>query len=265
MLKKIDQSQDTTINMESMVFPKPLTRNSIFTGHDHPVKHGFATHQSLPHPDWMTGILLFCFVILAWNHVYNPSRFLQVMRAPFSRRFINQLVREGNLFNERIAFTLVIMYVMVLSQFIYLINIYFHLFPLPDIPAYILYLVIVAGISVYVTVKVTLIYLLGVIFRTRETTYNYLLNGLIFAILMAPLVLIFNVFMLYINYPVFYNISLIIVLIIFTIRFFRGFFIGMALTKFSYLLLFVYLCSLEILPLLVVIKIIQNIAKTAVV
>jgi hypothetical protein len=32
----------------------------------------------------------------------------------------------------------------------------------------------------------------------------------------------------------------------------------MTLTKFSYLFLFVYLCSLEILPLLVLIKILLN-------
>jgi hypothetical protein len=38
----------------------------------------------------------------------------------------------------------------------------------------------------------------------------------------------------------------------------------MTLTKFSYLLLFVYLCSLEILPLLVLIKLMLNLAKTAI-
>jgi hypothetical protein len=251
--------------MESMVFPKPPSRTSMFANHTQPVKQSLTKHQNWQQPDWMAGILLLCFILLAWNHVYNPGRFLQVMRAPFSKRFINQLVREGNLFNERIAFTLVIMYVMVLSQFIYLFNIHFQIFQLPEIPGWLLYLGIMAGIALYLTVKVTLIYLLGVIFRTRETTYNYLLNTLIFAILMAPLILFFNVSMLYVNHPVFYNISLFMVLLIFIIRFIRGFFIGMALTKFSYLLLFVYLCSLEILPLLVVIKILQNIAKTAVV
>jgi hypothetical protein len=83
--------------------------------------------------------------------------------------------------------------------------------------------------------------------------------------LTGPVLLIFTVLIIYINIPFIYITAIVIVALIFVIRFFRGFLIGMALTKFSYLLLFVYLCSLEILPLLVVVKVMLNVAKTAVV
>jgi hypothetical protein len=59
---------------------------------------------------------------------------------------------------------------------------------------------------------------------------------------------------LYLNSVFLLYFSLIIFMLFFAFRFVKGFFIGTAVTKFSYLFLFVYLCSLEILPLLIIIK-----------
>jgi hypothetical protein len=112
---------------------------------------------------------------------------------------------------------------------------------------------------------VTLVSVLGIVFKTKETTYNYLLNQLIFAIITGPILLFFLVLIVYLESPLILYFCLTIIAIIYTFRFFRAFLIGLALTKFSYLLLFVYLCSLEILPLLVLLKLIFNYAKAAVV
>jgi hypothetical protein len=110
----------------------------------------------------------------------------------------------------------------------------------------------------FLTAKVALVQLLGAIFKTRETTGNYLLNLLIFALLSGPVLLIALVFIIYLKLVILLYICLFIFALLLVFRFMRGFFIGMALTKFSYLFLFVYLCSLEILPFLVLIKILLN-------
>jgi hypothetical protein len=264
-VKHIHHSQDTTVNYESLPVVKQPFRPSVFIGHDHQFRiWNPKAHVNLV-PDWMAGIILVCFIIQAWNHVFNPGRFLQVIKAPFSKRFINMLVREGNLFNERIAFTLGIQYIGMLALFLYIINEVYLGFQFREMKGFVLYLAILGSIAAFTTIKVALIYILGVIFKTRETTYHYLLNHLIFSMLTGPVLLIFTILMVYVNVPFFHYATIIVVLLIYLIRFFRGFLIGMALTKFSYLLLFVYLCSLEILPLLVVVKVMLNVAKTAVV
>ena len=122
----------------------------------------------------------------------------------------------------------------------------------------VLYWVITLFNIAVLAVKVALVQLLGMVFKTRETTYNYLLNMLIFALLSAPVMMVVLVFILYLKLPVLLYICLVIFILLFIFRFVRGFFIGIALTKFSYLFLFVYLCSLEILPLLVIAKILLN-------
>ena len=118
----IRQSVDTTYNLETLVMPGPVYRSSWLSGHALKAEtHGPVARHNFQ-PDWMTGILIFCFLLLAWNHVFYPKRLIQVFKAPFSRRFINQLVREGNLFNERIAFTLVIVYGLAFSLLVFVMN-----------------------------------------------------------------------------------------------------------------------------------------------
>ncbi|MEI7662686.1 MAG: DUF4271 domain-containing protein [Bacteroidota bacterium] len=260
---RIRYDTDTTLSMQSMASPGVIYSKSIFTAHQlHP--HNTNAIKTAPlQPDWIMGLLLFCFVLLAWTQVFYHKRIVQVYRAPFSRRFINQLTRDGNLFKERISLTLGIVYILTFSLLLFEFNVQilgleFHLFP-----GYALFWVITLANIAIMAVKVSLVELMGIIFKTRETTYNYLLNLLIFALLSAPLMLVVLVFVLYLKIHLLLYICLILYALLFLFRFVRGFFIGMTLTKFSYLFLFVYLCSLEILPLLVIIKILLNQAQSA--
>ena len=43
-----------------------------------------------------------------------------IFRAVFAKNYANQLIREGNLFNERIALVLFLIYLAVISLFVYL-------------------------------------------------------------------------------------------------------------------------------------------------
>ena len=262
-MKLTDYSTDTTFNMESLVVPASSYQKSLLATHELPMNNYEARERKTGQNDWMFAILIFCFILVSWNHVYNPKRLIQVLRAPFSRRFVNQLIREGNLFNERITFTLGIVYLLSFSLLFFVVNEKFFNFTPHGFSRIMLYASIVIGLLLFTFLKVILISILGSVFKTRETTYHYLLNLLIFSIITGPIILFFMVFIVYINNPITLYLCLIIIVLLFLIRFFRGFLIGMTLTKFSYLLLFVYLCSLEILPLLVLLKLVLNLAKTA--
>ena len=163
---------------------------------------------------------------------------------------------------ERVAVALGLVYMLTFSLLLYECNEQILGFTFSQVSGISLFgLITLLNVGV-LAAKVALVQLLGVIFKTRETTGNYLLNLLIFALLTGPLLLIALIFIVYLKSLLLLHICLFIFGFLFVFRFIRGFFIGMALTKFSYLFLFVYLCSLEILPLLVLIKLLLNQTNT---
>ncbi|MFZ4521126.1 MAG: DUF4271 domain-containing protein [Bacteroidales bacterium] len=260
-MSRITSSTDTTKGMQSVVFPKPVYGKSIFQAHKLQPTEFQALHPRESQPDWVLGVLVLCLVLIAWVQVFYHKRVEQIFRAPFSKRFINQLTRDGNLFQERIAVALGIVYFLTFSLLIYEFNELILGYSVRGISGITLYgLITMVNIGV-LAVKLAMIQVLGVIFKTKETTGNYLLNLLIFALLSGPMLLVFMVFIVYLKSVAILYICLALFILLFALRFMRGFFIGIALSKFSYLFLFVYLCSLEILPLLVLIKILLNQTK----
>jgi hypothetical protein len=257
-MSRIKSSTDTTISLQSTTFAQPEYVKSIFQSHQLQPDNLRISPVHKAQPDWVLAILVLCFILFAWGQVFYHRRIQQIFRAPFSKRFVNQLTRDGNLFRERISVALGIVYILTFSLFLYILNEQILGLTIQGISGISLY-GLIAGVSIcMLAAKVALVNLLGSIFKTRETTYNYLLNLLLFALITGPVLLTAMVFVVYLQSVTLIQISLVIFLAILLFRFVRGFFIGMALRKFSYLFLFVYLCSLEILPLLVLIKVLLN-------
>jgi hypothetical protein len=263
MMSRIKSSPDTTYDFQTNADQQPVYVKSIFSTHKLQTKDFQVKQMQKNQSDWELAILLLCFVLLAWVQVFYHKRIRQIFRAPFSKRFINQLTRDGNLFSERIAIALGVIYFLTFALFLYEFNqqiLGINIQGITGITFYGLVSVIIIGL---IAVKIALVKFLGVIFKTREVTNNYLLNLMIFSLLSGPVLLISLVLIIYLKSVVILYISIVLFILILLFRFMRGFFIGMALTKFSYLFLFVYLCSLEILPLLVLVKILLTQAQAA--
>ena len=254
----IHYSVDTTLTLQSLSHPDVVYSPSLFTTHQ--LRPGtFSASQQRPmQPDWISGILIFCFMLFAWTQVFYYNRIRQVLKAPFSKRFINQLTRDGNLFKERTSVSMGTIYLLTFSLLLYEFNAEFLKITLSMVSGVTLYLAIVVFNLALLFVKVSVVQLLGIVFKTKETTYNYLLNLLIFALLSGPVMLAALVLIIYLKWPLLLHICVIAFIFMFLFRFLRSFLIGITLSKFSYLFLFVYLCSLEILPLLVIMKILLN-------
>jgi len=253
-LKK--QSVDTTAEFQSIVFPERGPVRHFFTSHPLKKIHPEALPLKKFQPDWIFGILLLCMILLAWTNFYYHKRLRQIFLAPYSRRFLNQLVRDGNLFAERLSVVLIVVYLLVLSLVLFEASTWFNpsrIRLLAD-PVY-LYVACLGIISLYWVVKIILVRLLGVTFKTQATTSEYLLNVLIFNSITGLSILPFLVPAIYLKSSVFLYICIAILGIFILFRSFRGFLIGISLRKFSYLFLFVYLCSLEFLPVLILLKV----------
>jgi len=253
-MNKITCSPDTNLTLESMATPVHAYSKSIFTSHLLQTRNNKPLEIQKFQPDWILGIFLFGFILLAWTNFFYFNRMKQIILAPLSKRFINQLIRDGNLFKERISVTLATIYILSFSLLLYQIDQLILKLPLWNIRGILIYLSIVGSLIVFWLVKIGLIRLLGTIFKTSGTTHYYLLNLLVFSIIDGLVLLPLLVGIVYLKSIFLLYITLIFCIFLFLFRFLRGFFIGLTLTKFSYLFLFVYLCSLEILPLLMVIK-----------
>src|ERR1035437_6288598 len=87
-------STDSTADFQSLLSPGIPPAQSFFTSHQlktqgiRPVL--FKQYQ----PDWVLGLLLLCFVLLAWVQVFYRRRLRQILMAPYSKRFLSQLVRD---------------------------------------------------------------------------------------------------------------------------------------------------------------------------
>jgi hypothetical protein len=241
---------------------------SILSAGNHPVRSFFTSHQlrsggfrpvavNKYQPDWVLGVLLLGFIVMAWVQVFYRRRFRQVLMAPYSRRFLSQLVRDGDLLSERISLALGFLYLLTTSLFIY--QCYELLIVkkpgvLPE--GFMVFVIIAIALVGFWIVKTGLIQFLAYIFRTRQTTREYILNIIIFNIITGIFLLPLLVFVVYQKSLVFLWACIIIFTLFFVFRFSRGFLIGISNTKFSYLFLFVYLCTLELLPLVILTKLI---------
>ena len=250
-------STDSTADFQSILSPSSKHLGSFFTSHQLKVKHIQPVQFNQYQPDWILGLLLLCFIVVAWVQVYYRRRLRQILMAPFSKRFLNQLIRDGDLFSERISLAMGLIYVISISLFLYELTESVNVSSsLKLSQGYTLFLVMCIFLLVYWLIKIVAMRFLSFIFKTRQTSKEYILNILIFNILTGIFFLPFLVFAIYLKCVIFLWVCTIIFCLFFLFRLIRGFLIGISITKFSYLFLFVYLCSLELLPLIVLLKIV---------
>lgn len=252
-------SADSTAEMQSITFTGKGSCTSFLTTGKKAVGRNFGNRELQSYqPDWIPGILIGCFIVLAWVQFFYPKRLRQILIAPFSKRHLSQLVREGDLFSERLTVGLGLIYLFIFPLLAYQVydllsgQKYGYLFSGMTVYAF-----ITGGLLLFWTLKILLMKFLGGVFRTGQATDDYLMNNLLFNFLIGIVLLPLLVFVIYLKSVLLLKISLIITLLLFTLAFVRGFLIGISLSRFSYLFLFVYLCSLEILPLLVLMKLLR--------
>jgi hypothetical protein len=249
-----EQNTDTTLNLQSMAPAQETLSASPFRTHQlQPRDHIPAVHRK-EHPDWMFAVLLTGFILIAWTLVFYYKRFTTVISASFSKRHLSQLTREGNLLRERITISLSAVYILATSLLIYQLNMFYFKWNDPVMNGFRLYVLITLLVVLFWTMKLFAMNLLSVVFKTYQSNHEYLLNIMLFSTLSSLILLPLLVLSVYLNSRIILDISLIIISLIFITRFIKGMMIGVQLTRFSYLFLFVYLCALELLPLVVILK-----------
>ncbi|NQV02176.1 MAG: DUF4271 domain-containing protein [Bacteroidia bacterium] len=209
-------------------------------------------------PDWVFWVFLGIFLILAWIQIFYAQRFRMILRAAFTTRRLYQLEREGNLFNERISIALSIIYILSFAMVIYQsLQLIFHQ-TTTSIPQFQLFILLALSVTGFWAFKIFIMNLLSLVFKTDHTNNEYKLNILVTIALLGILLIPVLVFAVYLKSVWLIYIALGLIVSFSLFRLGKSFLIGISLTRFSYFFLFVYLCTLEILPLLVVAKLILD-------
>lgn len=208
--------------------------------------------------DWITGLLIVCFIIYAWIRFKYKRRIYQIFQAFLAKNYANQFAREGNLFKEIIFIPLIAFASISISIFYFQCNNYFHINFLNELPGVLSFLFILAIILSFWFAKITLIKLLEIIFETKSTTYEYLLSMHIHFILNGLILLPILILTTYITNEVFLTAGIFLSAAIYLMWIYRAFSIGLKEKAFSVSYLFLYLCTFEILPVFVLAKLLIN-------
>lgn len=231
---------------------------SVFKPHNLQPKHSGPLALNQQATDWITIVFLACLFIFAWIQTTYSKRLNQIFRAVARQHHVNQLERDGNIFKERIALGLGLNYYLITSIFIFQILNEFGIIP-AGFHSLTITGIIFTGLFVYQLLKSLAIYTSGVIFNTSESARQYHLIILIFnyitGIILFPVVVI----AFYWNSSAFLIAGIISISLLVIYRVVRGFLSGQDNKSYNLFYLFLYLCTLEILPLLLIYKAISKI------
>lgn len=206
-------------------------------------------------PDWIFVIFIAAFGLLAIIQV-RYYRYLELsVLALFNRRRIDSLYRNIDIKSPVSEFILFVNYIIISAVIIFLLsnntfNLHFGKTPFFD------YLSLFGVVLVIYLVKVAAIKLMGYVFSETDIAKNYTTyvayHNRMVGLILLPLTFILVYSNLIVYNSVFYLIAIFFFLI-YIVRLYRGTQIFI-LKDVSIVYLILYLCALEILPLLLILK-----------
>ncbi len=229
----------------------------FFHHHELPIKNQEPIPITSSNPFWLFYVLLILVAGFTWVKVFYSRTLEHILGSFISKTMSNQVVRDENLLLQKASFLLTGIFYLVLALFIYQISI---LDPfLPDffpsgIARFLILAVMVAAIYSF---KFIFLKVSGFIFQLDKPVSAYifnifLINNLI-GILLLPVVIAIS-FTSTMAAIIIFKITVAIIILLYLFRLMRGILIGLSLTHFSLFYLFLYICALEIAPLIFIIK-----------
>ncbi len=210
-------------------------------------------------PDWLVGVILAAFLIFATVRLIFNKYLAQLLHSAINYSTFTRLFRERYFNLLHASFRLDIVFNLELALLAYQFLSIFKINPgLPK--TYTLYVACVGLIVVYFLGKRIIYYLLGILTESKPEVLEYLFNitvyNRILGIFLLPLTAIIAFVPLTIAEPLLY-VGLFIVIVFYLLALTRG--IKIFLKKqFSISYLILYLCTLEILPLLLIYSILLS-------
>ncbi len=212
---------------------------------------------------WVLILFLVVFSVLAWVKVSYSKRLRQFFDAYLNNRYIRQLLREEFVFSHPVSVALSGIYLVTGSLLLLKANSCFHWNFFTDTNSadqslvFLVFIKILAAIAFFYFSKIFLIRLSAKLFSANQEINEYLFNLILFNNILGFLFLPLATLVVFSN--VFSERSILLfsggmALLSFLFRIVKCFYIGSSTTKFSIWYIILYICTLEFLPLIIVIK-----------
>jgi len=202
-------------------------------------------------PDWLIFIIIGSLVILAWLKLFFNKFFDQIIVSMWNFQLGSKFLRDQGIFSRRVGLVLNINFLLIGGLFIYLVLTHFNINPLSLKPfyAYILYTSI---LTILLLIRYILTTLTGYIFNQQVYFRGYLYHILIIyknlGIFFIPIV--FCIAYIQENLRIYVIIcALALIALAYLFRFIKGFQLIIKKDALIFYLI-LYLCTLEILPVL---------------
>lgn len=206
-----------------------------------------------PRPDWLLGVIIISLVLLAWLKLFYNKFLDQTLLSIANYQLSTKLFRDQNIFSKRVAFALNMNFILVGSAFAYLVLGFYNLSPF-HLDDFLSYLAYAGSISLALLLRYIVSQVLGHVFRKQAEFRDYLQQllliyknlGVYLLVLVIGIAYISEELRIYLLY-----LSLVLVAAAYGLRFIKGFNIILSSKDVLIFYLILYLCTLEILPLLI--------------
>jgi len=249
--QQIDSVSLSKTNPKFIGKEKPIFNSHLLASSNFNPKQKFVGNK-----DWFLGILIVIFLILGWIQVNHGKRLIQIFNAFKSNLYVNLIIRENDSLMQRASIALNTVFILVTALFIYQINLFYN-WILNDSYGVVFFFQISCLILLIYLIKKSLLQITGFVFKTQEINSKYIFNiflmNKILGIALLPIVICIA-FLPQCERGLI-PLGLAIVFFSYIYRLVRGLILGGSESNLSIFYLFLYLCTFEILPLIVLLKV----------
>lgn len=255
--KQAEQAAADSVSKQDSVFAE-IPTVSLFTYHNLRPANLTPIEKTNFYSGWITILLLLSVAMIAYLRASYPKRFTEFFRAVLDMRFASQLVREEKVLSQRVSVFLTLIFFITVSAFLFLLCRYYNLQIFSGNNVLVFSKILLSVFLLFVF-RIILVELTGFIFNAQNEFSFYNFHVFLFNKALGFALIPVLLGLLYANtipQEVFIYAGIILFAISYLTRLIRGLNIGMAKQGFNKFYLFFYFCTLEILPVVVLAKII---------
>jgi hypothetical protein len=204
---------------------------------------------------WQYSLVIFVVLLmLVVSRQAFQRKFSQTILAVTGNNHLNQLLREWNPVKHPLGLLYTLSYLLLFSLFLYEVvnQLSPHSFGKHADTS--LFFIIIGIVTAVLAFKFVMVITLAALFRTYQATQLYLAHQISFMLLGSLVFFPFILILVYNPSDAVLAIALVVISSLMIYRLIRSFFVSLVERQFGLLYLFLYLCTLEIVPLLMLVK-----------
>ncbi len=233
---------------------------NLYQGHELKPVHSVPVQKEGLDQNWFFPVFLMVLAVYTWMRIFYNKYFNQLLQAFLNTNLTNQIVRDENILVQRASIILALTFNVIGALFLYLLSLDIG-WTLGGIgPGFNRFAFFLTVVSATYTLKFLILKIIGWLFDLDREMATYIFNIFLINNVLGLILLPIVALMAYnpiIETHFLANLSIVLIAFAFFYRIIRGLLAGMSVPGFSPLYLFLYLCTLEIAPLLVLIRIIK--------